>query len=154
MKDKGTTIFSLVTVAVVLCWTFALMHGQSNWTPTFANNLARQSEARSEGGDRAGALDASRRAAEVYRRLARTNPMHYAPYLAASLHNLAVLLDGDGNKAGALAAIDEAIAIRHRLAKANPVRYTGGLEQSLQRLSHIETSRSNAANKVSVVDDR
>src|SRR5262249_20916803 len=80
---------------------------------------------------------ASRRAVDIYRGLMRVSAVHYAPKLAASLHELSIRLKDAGDDAGALAAIREAVEMRRRLAKSSPT-YAAGLEQSLQLLTRIE----------------
>src|SRR5262249_61827420 len=99
-------------------------------------------------------LAASGKATEVYRHLMRANPSHYAPYLAASLHNHAILLNNTDDRAGALAAIEEAIALRRRLEKTNSVRYASSLDESLQLQVQIESSHDEGQSKMRVVNDR
>jgi hypothetical protein len=145
MRDMFVTIVCLAAIAVILGVINGFLYARSDRTPTFAVDLARQSELRSEAGDHIGALQASRKATEVYRHLMRANAMHYAPYLAASLHDLSVRLGEAGDNAGALAAIAEAITIRRRLAGINPARYAESLEQSVQLRSQIESASHSEA---------
>ena len=58
-------------------------------------------------GDRPGALEASREAVEIYRRLAEANPARYEPDLASSLNNLSNHLAEAGDRPGALETIRE-----------------------------------------------
>ncbi len=88
-------------------------------------------------GDREGAVEASRRAVDDYRRLVHGSPVHYEPGLAASLHDLSLRLSEAGDTAGARAAIEEAIVMRRRLARYG-ARYAEGLAKSVALLSSIE----------------
>jgi tetratricopeptide (TPR) repeat protein len=63
------------------------------------NNL---STALAEEGDRAGALEATRRAVAIREALAEREPAAYQPVLAGSLFNLALLLDEGGERDEAL----------------------------------------------------
>jgi hypothetical protein len=67
----------------------------------------------------------------------RASAIHYAPQLAASLHELSIRLSEAGDDAGALAAIQEAVEIRRHLAKYS-ARDASTFEQSLQLLSQTE----------------
>jgi hypothetical protein len=145
-KEKCITVVSLVVTAALIVVASAAVYtqlGQTQFAPTFAKDTSRISpRLRSQAGDRMGAPATSRKSVEVYRHLMQTNAAHnairYAPFLAASLHNLSVHLSEANDYAGAITAIDEAIAIRRQLAKTKPMRYAAGLEQSMQLLSQIE----------------
>jgi hypothetical protein len=110
------------------------------FAPNVAKDLRRQSEMLSQAGDQAGAIEASRRAIDIYRGLQRASMMHYAPKLAASLHELSIQLHEAGDDAAALAAIREAVEIRRGLTKFSATDATG-LEQSLQLLARIEKAK-------------
>jgi hypothetical protein len=134
---------AMLTVGVGVSLGFAYSQiGQAQFTPTVAKQLVQASEQHRANGDQQAALVASRKATEMYRRLMRLSAVHYAPYMAGSLHLLSVRLGEIGDHAGARAAIDEAISIRRQLAKFSPARYQAGLEQSLQQLAQIEASRN------------
>jgi hypothetical protein len=146
ISKKSVTVVSLVVTAALIGVASACVYtqlGQTQFAPAFAKDTSRISpRLRSQAGDRIGAPATSRKSVEVYRHLMRTNAAHnairYAPFLAASLHNLSVHLSEANDYAGAVTAIDEAIAIRRQLAKTKPTRYAAGLEQSMQLLSQIE----------------
>jgi len=111
--------------------------GEVKYSHVSARELTRQAEFHRLAGDRSGAVAASRAATEEYRGLMRANPMIYAPYLAASLHDLSVHLSEAGDHAGALSAVEEAIRIRRHLTARYPWRFAAGLEQSQQLLSRL-----------------
>ncbi len=102
------------------------------------------SNARSQLGNSAGALEASQVAALEARHLAKTNPSAYEPDLAGSIHNLANRLSETGDRPGALKAAQEAVDIYKRLAKTNLAAYEPILVGSI----------NNLANRLSETGDR
>jgi Tetratricopeptide repeat len=108
-----------------------------NFLPTAAQEFAQRSALLAQAGDREGAVEASRKAVEAYRRLVHGSPVHYEPGLAASLHDLSLRLSEAGDIAGARAAVEEAIVMRRRWATYG-ARYVEGLSQSLALLASIE----------------
>jgi len=105
--------------------------------PTAAKEFAQRSALLAQAGDGEGAVEASRKAVDAYRRLVHGSPVHYEPGLAASLHDLSLRLSEAGDVAGARAAIEEAIVMRRRLARYG-ARYAEGLAKSLALLTSIE----------------
>src|SRR5215467_4511466 len=105
--------------------------------PTVAKEFAQQSALLAQAGDREGAVEASRKAVDAYRRLVHGSPVHYEPGLAANLHDLSLRLSEVGDTAGARAPIKEAIVMRRRWARYG-ARYAEGLAQSLALLTSIE----------------
>ena len=102
-----------------------------------AKEFTQRSALLTQAGDREGAVEASRKAVNAYRRLVHGSPVHYEPGLAASLHDLSLRLSEAGDTAGARAAIEEAIVMRRRLARYG-TRYAEGLAKSLALLASIE----------------
>ncbi|MET8048763.1 tetratricopeptide repeat protein, partial [Streptosporangium sp. NPDC005286] len=86
-------------------------------------------------GDIRGALEPSREAVEVYRRLAEMEPEAYLPGLANSLSNLGTRLSAVGDIRGALKASWEAVEIYRRLDQANPVAHLPRFTLSLNNLA-------------------
>ena len=80
------------------------------------------------------ALDAARKAADLYRALADERPAAVRPDLAASLHNLGIRLAALGRYDKALAATQESVAIRRALADACPAAFLPDLARSLNVL--------------------
>src|SRR5262245_31043183 len=150
-KEKRRAFVFLATLAVMIGVTAGFGYSQLEevqFSHESAREFTRQAEIHSLAGDRAGAVAASREATAVYRGLMRANPILYAPYLAASLHDLSVRLSEAGDNAGARAAIEEAIRIRRHLARRNPIRHAASLEQSRQLLSRLAAEpRSDVANQ-------
>jgi hypothetical protein len=72
-----------------------------------------------ETGDRAGSLEAIKRAVEIREQLAKENFSAHGPNLAVSLSNLSVDLAKTGDRLGGLVAIQRAVEIREQLAKEN-----------------------------------
>ena len=105
--------------------------------PTAAKEFAQRSALLAQAGDREGAVEASRKAVDAYRRLVHGSPVHHEPGLAASLHDLSLRLNDAGDTAGARAAIQEAIVMRRRFARYG-ARYAEGLANSLVLLTSIE----------------
>ena len=137
-----------VTAIVGLITTFGLYQlSQVRFGITVANELTQQSAQLAEAGDRTGAVEASRRAVEVYRHLTHSSPVHYQPKLAGSLQALALRLNEAGDFAGARAAMEEVIALQRPYAKYNS-RYAANLEQSRAFLAGIETAARSDAAKV------
>ena len=89
----------------------------------------------SEVGDREGALEASRKAVEIYRGLVEENPGAFNPVLAGSLNNLSGCLSEVGDRGGALEAVREAVEIRRGLAAGNPGAFNPDLARALNNLS-------------------
>jgi len=128
---------AVLGVTIVATADFALAQlTHVNFLPT-AKEFAQRSALLAQAGDRQGALEASRKAVDAYRRLVHGSPTHYEPGLAASLHDLSLRLSEAGDNAGARAAIEEAIVMRRRLARYG-TRYAEGLAKSLALLASIE----------------
>jgi tetratricopeptide (TPR) repeat protein len=87
-------------------------------------------------GDDTGALDASRAAVDMRRRLAVSEPTRYEPYLADSLNNFSNCLANTGHASDALEAVREAVDIHRRLAGSNRARFEPDLAGSLNNLSN------------------
>ena len=129
---------AVLGVAIVVTADFALAQlAHVGRLPTAAKEFAQQSALLAQAGDREGALEASRKAVDAYRRLVHGSPHHYEPALAASLHDLSLRLGEAGDTAGARAAIEEAIVMRRRWARYG-TRYAEGLAKSLALLASIE----------------
>jgi hypothetical protein len=141
--DRRRSMFKCVCgavlgVAIVVTADFALAQlTHVNFLPTAAKGFTQQSALLAQAGDREGAVEASRKAVDAYRRLVHGSPVHYEPGLAASLHDLSLRLNEAGDTAGARAAIEEAIVMRRRWARYG-ARYAEGLAQSLALLASIE----------------
>ena len=90
----------------------------------------------SEAGDRLGALDAARRAAEIYETLACADPDAFRPDLAMSLNNLGTILSETGDRAGALDTAKRAAEIYETLASADPDAFLPDLATSLHNLGN------------------
>ena len=99
---------------------------------TWFNNLSIDLAA---SGDRAGGLDAIRRAVEIRERLAQENFAAYGPDLASSLNNLSNRLAESGDRAGGLDAIRRAVEIYERLVEENFAAWRPDLAASLNNLS-------------------
>jgi hypothetical protein len=130
--------FTIIGMLAVIPLALALL-GQ-HFAPAVAMDLQHQSEVLDEAGDPAGAIAASRRAADIYRGLMTVGMVQYEPELAAGLHDLSIRLHEAGDDAGALAAIREAVEIRRGLA-GHSASYVASLEQSLQMLTRIEATQ-------------
>jgi hypothetical protein len=129
---------AVLGVAIVATADFALAQlTHVGSLPTVAKELTQRSAFLGQAGDREGAVEASRKAVDAYRRLVHGSPLHYEPGLAASLHDLSLRLSEAGDSAGAHMAIDEAIEIRRRWARHGS-RYAEGLAQSRALLASIE----------------
>src|SRR6266853_5649465 len=141
--DRRRSMFKSVCgavlgVAIVATADFALAQlTQVGSLPTAAKEFAQRAALRAQAGDRDGAVEASRKAVDAYRRLVHGSPVHYEPGLAASLHDLSLRLSEAGDVAGARAAIEEAIVMRRRLARYG-ARYAEGLAKSLALLTSME----------------
>jgi hypothetical protein len=105
--------------------------------PAAAKEFAQRSAVLAQAGDREGAVEASRKAVDAYRRLVHGSAAHYEPGLAASLHDLSLRLSEAGDTAGARATIEEAIVLQHRWGRYG-ARYAEGLAQSRALLTSIE----------------
>jgi hypothetical protein len=129
---------AVLGVAIVATADFALAQlTHVGSLPAAAKDFAQRSALLAQAGDREGAMEVSRKAVDVYRRLVHGSPLHYEPGLAASLHDLSFRLSQAGDTAGARAAIEEAIVMRRRWARYG-TRYAEGLAQSLALLTSIE----------------
>jgi hypothetical protein len=129
---------AVLGVAIVATADFALAQlTHVDFLRTAAKEFAQQSALLAQAGDREGAVEASRKAVDAYRRLLHGSPVYYEPGLAASLHDLSLRLSEAGDNAGARAAIEEAIVMRRRWARYG-ARYAEGLAQSLALLTSIE----------------
>jgi Tetratricopeptide repeat len=129
---------AVLGVAIVATADFALAQlTHVGSLPTAAKELAQRSALLAQAGDREGAVEASRRVVDAYRRLVHGSPLHYEPGLAASLHDLSLRLSEAGDTAGARAAIEEAIVMQRRWARYG-ARYAEGLAKSLALLTSIE----------------
>src|SRR5262249_25102976 len=94
------------------------------------------------------ALEATREAVLIRRRLAEARPEAFLPELALSLHNLGdirsylgwreeIMLGEIGWRDEALEAVRESVLIRRRLAEARPEAFLPDLAQSLGALGAI-----------------
>jgi len=129
---------AILGVAIVVTADFALAQlTHVGSLPTAAKEFAQRSALLAQAGEREGAVEASRKAVDAYRRLVHGSPRHYEPGLAASLHDLSLRLSEAGDTAGARAAIEEAIVIRRRWAGSG-ARYAEGLANSLALLTSME----------------
>jgi len=141
--DRRRSMFKSVCgavlgVAIVATADFALAQlTHVDFLRTAAKEFAQRSTLLAQAGDREGAVEASRKAVDAYRRLVHGSPIHYEARLAASLHDLSLRLSEAGDVAGARAAIEEAIVMRRRLARYG-ARYAEGLAQSLAMLTSID----------------
>ena len=110
----------------------------------YVNNLSNRL---SEVGDRGGALEASRKAVEIYRGLAEENPGAFNPDLAMSLNNLSNRLSEVGDRGGALEASRKAVEIYRGLAEKNAAAFETDLVRALNTLARIltETGESGEA---------
>lgn len=89
-----------------------------------------------ETGDRAGSLEASQQAAQIYDKLAKENFSIYGPYLAGSLNNFSVELAKAGNRVGALTSIKRAVEIYRVFQRENFREYAQYYADSLSNLSN------------------
>jgi Tetratricopeptide repeat len=141
--DRRRSMFKAVCgavlgVTIVATADFALAQlTHVDFLRTAAKEFAQRSALLAQAGDREGAVEASRKAVDAYRRLVHGSPVHYEPGLAASLHDLSLRLREAGDPAGARAAIEEAIVMRRRWARYG-ARYAEGLAKSLALLTSIE----------------
>jgi tetratricopeptide (TPR) repeat protein len=88
----------------------------------------------SELGRRDGALDATRQAVDIYRRLAQSRPDAFLPDLAMSLNNLGNMLSDLGRREDALDATQQAVDIYRHLAQSRPDAFLPALATSLNNL--------------------
>ncbi|MEV6150573.1 tetratricopeptide repeat protein [Nonomuraea sp. NPDC052129] len=97
-------------------------------------------------GDRRAALEPTREAVDIYRRLAEVEPGAYLPNLAGSLNNLGTRLSEVGDRRAALEPTREAVGIHRRLAEVEPDAYLPNLAGSLNnlgtRLSEVGEKRA------------
>ena len=142
---------AILGVAIVVTADFALAQlTHVGSLPTAAKEFAQQSALLARAGDPEGAVEASRKAVDAYRRLVHGSPVHYEPGLAASLHDLSLRLSEAGDTAGARAAIEEAIVMRRRWAR-HGARHAEGLAKSLALLTSIEMAASPSAKTANAV---
>jgi hypothetical protein len=150
----GSVCKAAAVVAIVgMTTTFGVSQlSQVRFGITVAHELTQQSTQLAEVGNRAGAVEASRRAVEVYRHLTHSSPVHHQPMLAGSLQTLAVRLSEAGDAAGARAAMEEVIALQRPYAKYN-ARDAAKLEESRALLARIETAARTDAAKVQTAEN-
>ncbi|MEV6151052.1 tetratricopeptide repeat protein [Nonomuraea sp. NPDC052129] len=86
-------------------------------------------------GDIRGALETSREAVKLYRRLAEVQPEAYLSNLANSLNNLGTRLSAVGDIRNALEAYWEAVELYRQLHQANPMAHLPGFTLSLNNLA-------------------
>ena len=77
-------------------------------------------------------------ALEIYKRLAKSNPQAYEPYVATTLNNLALLYSVTQRFNESEKMYSEALEIRKRLAKNNPQVYNSKLASTLGGLAYCE----------------
>ncbi|RLC76578.1 MAG: hypothetical protein DRI61_13060, partial [Chloroflexi bacterium] len=82
------------------------------------------------------ALDVTKEAVEVYRKLAREHPEAYLPYLAGSSNNLGNVLSESGRREEALEATKEAVEVYRKLVRKHPEAYLPYLAMSLSNLGN------------------
>jgi tetratricopeptide (TPR) repeat protein len=87
-------------------------------------------------GQREEALEATREAAEIHRKLAEARPEAFLPDLAGSLNNLGNRYGELGQREKALEATREAAEIYRRLAEARPEAFLPDLAGSLNNLGN------------------
>ncbi|MFN8546503.1 MAG: tetratricopeptide repeat protein [Candidatus Eisenbacteria bacterium] len=87
-------------------------------------------------GRREDALEATKEATELYRRLATQRPDAFLPYLATSLNNLGNVLSELGRREDALEATKEATELDRRLATQRPDAFLPELAMSLNNLGN------------------
>ena len=96
--DRRRSMFKSVCgavlgVAIVATADFALAQlTHVGSLATAAKEFVQRSALLAQAGDREGAVEASRKAVDAYRRLVHGSPVHYEPGLAASLHDLSIRL--------------------------------------------------------------
>ncbi len=82
------------------------------------------------------ALEATREAVAIFRRLWQTHPGAHESNLATSINNLANRLSATGDSAGALVAAREAVAIRRRQTQVNPAVHEPDLGMTVSNLAN------------------
>ncbi|MDZ4400782.1 tetratricopeptide repeat-containing protein [Hydrogenophaga sp.] len=105
--------------------------------PGRAHSLNSLSLARSQLGDRGGALPPARESVATRRRLAKENASVFEPSLAIGLTNLASILSQSGDPLAALVPAQEALALYRQLAQAKPAEHEPYLAGSLNNLANI-----------------
>jgi tetratricopeptide (TPR) repeat protein len=105
--------------------------------PHLATSLNNISAYLHELGYRKEALEATREAVDIRRRLAADRPVTFSADLAASLNNFANSLDGLARTEDALEATREAVQIRRRLAADRPDAFLPVLASSLGNLGYF-----------------
>ncbi|MBI5581651.1 MAG: ATP-binding protein, partial [Deltaproteobacteria bacterium] len=128
----------LLNAAIVACMTILPKAENEIERAGIYNNLCL---CLSNSGQRREALEAAKRAVEIYERLAAANPQAFESDLAMSLNNLGSLYSGLGQRREALEAAKRAVEICERLAAANP--------QAFER--HLAGSLTNLGNRYSVL---
>jgi hypothetical protein len=81
-------------------------------------------------------------AIEIYRRLAKTSPQIYLPYVAVTLNNLANVQKARDEFPAAEAAYQEAQELYRHLAEANPRTYMPGVAGTLNNLADLRCARN------------
>jgi len=123
----------LIQLAVAIGET--LLRGQIAEESERANILTILSDRLSDTGNSAAALESSREAVGIYRRLVAGSPQAYEQDMARSLRSLSLCLRKENDPAGALNASREAVEIWRRLAAAEPTRYDPDLARILRIVS-------------------
>jgi hypothetical protein len=143
--DRERSVFKcvcggLLGVAIVVTADFVLAQlTPAGVLPSGAKDFTQRSALLAQSGDNEGALEASHKAVDAYRRLVHGSPQHYEPRLAASLHDLSLRLTEAGDTVGARVAVEEAIVMRRHWARYAS-RYAQGLAESLALLASIEVA--------------
>src|SRR5262249_54341829 len=95
--------------------------------PQIAELLTTLSASMADVGDWRGALSVARRALDIYRTRAESDPLTYRPKLAQALNDHPVRLAEAGRRDEALRFSQEAVDLFWRLAVDNPVTYLSDL---------------------------
>ena len=88
----------------------------------------------SELGERSGALEATREALEIRRKLAQSHPEAFLPDVAMTLNNLGMMLSELGERSGALEATREALEIYRKLSESHPEAFLSDVAMTLNNL--------------------
>jgi tetratricopeptide (TPR) repeat protein len=84
-------------------------------------------------------------ALEIYRELAKQNPVTFLPSVATTLNNLAVLHSDINEIGSALSEHAEALEIRRELAKQNPTTFLPYLAATLNNLANLHQNTNEMA---------
>ncbi|PZV14524.1 MAG: hypothetical protein DCF20_12820 [Pseudanabaena sp.] len=84
-------------------------------------------------------------ALQIYRELAKQNPVIFLPYVAGTLNNLAVLHSNTNAMAIALSEYTEALEIRRELAKQNPATFLPDVAMTLNNLAVLHRNTNEMA---------